>query len=91
MNSNDSKRPFKHKKPYFNNGFRKPMPQEPCSCISCPQPRIAAKRPNTSLDYTKTPPELPQSNKNTESLESILKGKVIKEFVPQAQKRAKGF
>jgi hypothetical protein len=24
-------------------------------------------------------------------LESILKGKVIKEFVPQAQKRAKGF
>jgi U3 small nucleolar ribonucleoprotein component len=67
------------------------MPQEPRSCISYPQPPIAAKRPNTSLDFTKTPPELPQSNKNTESLESILKGKVIKEFVPQAQKRAKGF
>jgi len=65
------------------------MPQEPRSCISYPQPPTAAKRPNTSLDFTKTPPELPQSNANTQSLESILKGKVIKEFVPQAQKEQK--
>jgi len=65
------------------------MPQEPRSCISYLQPPTAVKRPNTSLDFTKTPPELPQSNANTQSLESILKGKVIKEFVPQAQKEQK--
>jgi len=80
MNSNDNKKPFKCKKPFINYGFRKPMLQEPPS---------AAKRPNTNLDLTKPPPQLPSSNKNTPSLESILKGKVIKEFVPQAQKEQK--
>ncbi len=66
------------------------MPQEPRSCISYPQPPTAAKSPNTSLDFTKTPPELPQSNANTQSLESILKKSHQRICAPGA-KRAKGF
>jgi hypothetical protein len=89
MNSNKIKKPFKHKKPFLNNGFRKPMQQEPRSCISHWQPPIAAKRSNNNLDFTKPPPELRKSSTITPSLEIILKGKVIKEFVPQAQKEQK--
>ncbi len=67
------------------------MQPEPRSCISYPQPSTAAKRPNNSSDFTKPPPELQQQqcNTNTPSLEVILKGKVIKEFVPMAQKEQK--
>ena len=90
MNSSEDKRSFKRKKPFVNNGFRKPMQQEPRSRISHPQPPSAAKRPNNNSDFTK--PELQQQqqrNTNASSLESILKGKVIKEFVPMAQKEQK--
>ena len=89
MNSNKIKKPFKHKKPFLNNGFRKPMPQEPRSHISHSQPPTAAKRQNTNLDFTQPPPELRKNSANTQSLESILKGKVIKEFLPQVQKEQK--
>jgi len=50
---------------------------------------MAAKRQNTNLDFTQPPPELRKSSANTQALESILKGKVIKEFVPQVQKEQK--
>ncbi len=63
------------------------MQQEPRSHASRTTP-TTPKRPN-NLDLSKPPPELQQSNKNTQSLESILKGKVIKEFVPSAQKERK--
>ena len=92
MNSSEDKRSFKRKKPFVNNGFRKPMQQEPRSRISHPQPPSAAKRPNNNSDFNKPTPELPQQqqrNTNASSLESILKGKVIKEFVPMAQKEQK--
>ncbi len=90
MNSNKVKKPFKRKKLFVNNGFRKPMQPELRSRISHPRPPTAAKRPNNNLDFTKPPPELQQQrNTNTPSLESILKGKVIKEFVTQAQKEQK--
>ncbi len=90
MSSNEVKKPFKCKKPFVNNGFQKPMQQQPRSCISHPQPPTAAKRPNNNLDFTKPPPQLqPQRSTNTPSLESILKGKLMKEFVPQAQKEQK--
>jgi hypothetical protein len=91
MNPSEDKRSFKHKKPFVNNGFRKPMRPEPCSRISHPQPPMAAKKPNNFSDINKPPPELQQQprNTNTPSLESILKGKVIKEFVPIAQKEQK--
>ncbi len=67
------------------------MQPEPRSRVSYPQPPMAAKRPNNSSDFTKPPPELQhqQRNTNTPSLEVILKGKVIKEFVPMAQKEQK--
>ena len=67
------------------------MQPEPRSRISYPQPPTAAKRPNNSSDSNKPPPELQhqQHNTNTPSLEVILKGKVIKEFVPMAQKEQK--
>ena len=65
------------------------MPQKPCSCISHLQHPTAAKKPNTNLDFTQLPPELRKSSANIQSFESILKGKVIKEFVPQAQKEQK--
>ena len=44
-----------------------------------------------TTDFTKPAPELQQQqcNTNTPSLETILKGKVIKEFVPMAQKEQK--
>ncbi len=91
MNSSEDKRSFKRKKPFVNNGFRKPMQQEPRSRISHPQPPSAAKRPNNNTDFNKPQPELQQQQRNTNasSLESILKGKVIKEFVPMAQKEQK--
>ncbi len=91
MNSREDKRSFKRKKPFVNNGFRKPMHQEPRSRISHLQPPSAAKRPNNNSDFNKLPPELQQQQRNTNasSLESILKGKVIKEFVPMAQKEQK--
>jgi len=91
MNSSEDKRSFKRKKPFVNNGFRKPMQQEPRSRISHPQPPSAAKRPNNNSDFNKPTPELQQQQRNTNasSLESILKGKVIKEFVPMAQKEQK--
>jgi hypothetical protein len=81
MNSND-KKPFKCKKPFVNNGFRKPAHPEPRSRVSyLQQPPTAAKRPNNSSDFTKPPPELQQQqqqrNTNIPSLEIILKGKVI--------------
>jgi hypothetical protein len=92
MNSSEDKKSFKRKKPFVNNGFRKPMHPEPRSRISHPQPPTAAKRPNNNSDFTKPPPKLQQQrNTNTPSLESILKGKVIKEFVPMAQKEQKVF
>ncbi len=50
MNSSEDKRSFKRKKPFVNNGFRKPMQQEPRSRISHPQPPSAAKRPNNNSD-----------------------------------------
>jgi hypothetical protein len=65
------------------------MLQEPRSRISHLQPPTAAKRSSTNLDFTQPPPELRKNSANTQSLESILKGKVIKEFVPQAQKEQK--
>ena len=91
MNSNEVKKLFKRKKPFGNNVFLKPMQPEPCSRISYPQPPTAAKRPNNSSDFTTPPPELQQQqrNTNTQSLEVILKGKVIKEFVLMAQKEQK--
>jgi hypothetical protein len=90
MNPSEDKRLFKRKKPFVNNGVRKPMQPEPCSRISHPQPPSAAKRPNNNSDFNKPPPELQQQcNTNASSLESILKGKVIKEFVPMAQKEQK--
>ena len=76
-------------KPFFDNGFKKPMQQEFCSCTSHMQPSTTPKRPNYNPDFTKPPPELWQNSMNTPSLESILKGKVIKEFVPQVQKEQK--
>ena len=63
------------------------MRQEPRSRISCTT-STTPKRPN-NVDRSKPPPELEQSNMNTQSPESILKGKVIKEFVPSAQKEQK--
>ncbi len=91
MSSNEVKKPFKRKKPFVNNGFRKPMQPEPRSRISHPQTSLASKTPNNNSDFTKPPPELQkqQSNVNTPPLEVILKGKVIKEFVPMAQKDQK--
>jgi hypothetical protein len=63
------------------------MQPELRSRISHPQPSLAPKRPNNNSDFTKPPPELQkqQSNISTPPLEVILKGKVIKEFVPMAQ------
>jgi hypothetical protein len=92
MNSSEDKRSFKRKKPFVNNGFRKPMQQEPRSRISHPQPPSAAKRPNNNSDFNKPPPELQQQQRNTNasSLESILKGKVIKRICANGAKRAKG-
>ena len=89
MNSSEDKRSFKRKKPFVNNGFRKPMLQEPRSRISHPQPPSAPKRPNNNSDFTKPELQQQQRNTNSSSLESILKGKVIKEFVPMAQKEQK--
>jgi hypothetical protein len=91
MNPSEGKKSFKRKKPFVNNGFRKPMHLEPCSRISPPQHPTAAKRPNNNSDFTKPPPELQQQqhNTNTLSLKSILKGKIIKEFVPMAQREQK--
>ncbi len=75
MNSSEDKRSFKRKKPFVNNGFRKPMHQEPRSRISHPQPPSAPKRPNNNSDFTKPELQQQQRNTNTSSLESILKGK----------------
>jgi hypothetical protein len=88
MNSNKVKKPFKHMKPFVNNGFQRPMQPEPRSRISHPQTSLASKKPSNNSDFTKPPPELQkqQSKVNTPPLEVILKGKVIKEFVPMAQK-----
>ena len=67
------------------------MHPEPRPRISYLQPPTAAKRPNKSSDFTKPPLELQQqqSKTNTPPLEVILKGKVIKEFVPMMQKEQK--
>ncbi len=62
------------------------MHSEPRAHISNPQPLTAAKRQNMNLDITKPSPELQKQSTNTQSLETILKEKVIKEFVPQAKK-----
>ena len=89
MSSNEIKKLFKRKKPISNNGFKKPMQQELRSHISHLQPSLTLKRPNNKLDFIRPQPELRQRNTNTPSLESILKGKVIKEFVPVVQKEQK--
>ena len=89
MNPDEVKKPFKRKKPLPKNGSHQPMQPELRSRISHPQPLLTTKRANTNSDITRPPPELhkQQSNTNTPSLEVILKGKVIKEFVPMAQKQ----
>jgi hypothetical protein len=87
MIQNNKYKLFKRKKP-FNNGFKKPMQSESLACISCLQPPTAAKRQKAKYEirFYKKPSQVPKCSKNTKSLESILKGKVIKEFLPLAQK-----
>ena len=68
-------------KPFFDNDFQKLLQQDSRSCTSHTQPSTTPKRPNYNPDFTKPPYELLQNSMNTPSLESILKGKVIKEFV----------
>ena len=45
-----------------------------------------SQKANYETKFHKTPSQVPKCSKNTQSLESILKGKVIKEFLPHTQK-----